>query len=80
MTNTKEAMREKFNEKFPPPMLLGQNQERVADFWLAELATREREIVEEIEKIMPKTWVEGNTNYQGRIMAEKIIDLIQSHE
>lgn len=33
-----KTLREEWNEKFPPPMLLGQNQEKVADWWLSKLS------------------------------------------
>lgn len=32
-----KEIREDWNEAFPPPMLLGQNQEKVADWWLKEM-------------------------------------------
>lgn len=39
MTTHNTNIREEFNQAFPPPMLLGQNQERVADWWLSRFST-----------------------------------------
>ena len=47
-------IREQWNEAFPPPMLLGQNQERVADYWLTERR-------EAMEKMLIKLIAEFHT-------------------
>lgn len=36
-TPENDELREEFNKAFPPPMLLGQNQEKVADWWLEKI-------------------------------------------
>ena len=69
MKMTNKELREKFNEAFPPPMLLGQNQEQVADFWLAVLDEEKKAMVERIRKSKSdcKTYHNNNLNNADKI-------------
>lgn len=51
---TNEALREEFCKEFPPPMLLGQNQERVCDWWLAKLTAHDEELKMKIVGLFKK--------------------------
>lgn len=45
-----KELREEWNKKFPPPMLLGQNQEKVADYWLTIMKSEINKVLEGVEK------------------------------
>ena len=49
-----ETLRKEFNEKFPPPMLLGQNQEQVANFWLSKLSAYKLSVENEVNNTQIK--------------------------
>ncbi len=55
-----ETEREMWNEKFPPPMLLGQNQELVADYWLFRIKLHEEKWKAGVEREIEKMWNKKN--------------------
>ena len=69
-TSEWEDIRRQWNEAFPPPMLLGQNQERVATWWinicLQKTASAQREALKKVGEMalkMKRTKNEAHVKY-----------------
>ena len=58
MTTPQEIIKE-FDEKFPPPMLLGQNQEQLRLFIISTVIKQYEEMLEEVEKEINEDYPSG---------------------
>lgn len=61
-----ERLRAEWNQAFPPPMLLGQNQERVADWWLDKMNQEINAAVEADKERLFRTLVLWIAEYSYR--------------
>ena len=75
-----EELRKEFNQAFPPPMLLGQNQEQVVNWWLSHNKATILAVLETLEEILTKLHYKmaedySDAEYRSNYMSE-VLSLI----
>ena len=66
-----EEIKEEFYKKFPPPMLLGQNQEWVADWWIDKILSYHKEKMAVLRKKVEKMNFRNNPKgYDGNSLED----------